>query len=183
MSADLYEILSGFSPSADELAAALALFPAETWRRARGFYVGGVAFGDGFFEPGGETRAWILQCFEFGELVDLVAVDIARPSKFEPLRGSAWGLGTDDAGSISARCAQDDLGEALRVWRTPWRWLHAGARGVVIFDWSVARAELFEVMEIVGESPAHGAAIEKLMQPPPWRGTVLVPRPDSMVIA
>jgi hypothetical protein len=135
--------------------------------KAGGFGVAGVAFMKDRFEFDGPAEAMVLPVYEGAHLIDLVAVDSKRPIRFARLYGRAWCLGNDfNAWEPNA---------ALPVWRTPLRWLQAGAEGIVIMDWAAAYWQLPDA-DLVAEDEHHGQQIRRLMMPDPWRGQVLVRR-------
>ena len=130
-----------------------------------GFGVGDVTFMENDFEFGGDTRALIIPAYEGGQLLDLVAVNAKRPTRFARLYCRAWCLGE----IFNAW----EPNVPLPVWRSPLRWLREGAEGVVIMDWGQAYWR-FPDLDLIAEDEAHGQQIRKLMRPDPWRGKVLL---------
>ena len=135
-----------------------------------GLGVADVTFNADTFEFKGTTKAVIIPAYDGDQLVDLVAADAKKPTRFSRLERRAWCLGeTFDAWEPA---------EPLPVWRTPLRWLREGCAGIVILDWAEAYWRLPD-RTLIAEDEIHGRQIRASMQPPDWTGRVMVPRPSE----
>ena len=181
MTTDLHAIIGGALPSQRQLDTARESgISAQAMISAGGFGIADVTFLDSTFELDGSTKAMIIPVYnhpDLIEIVDLVAIDARRPARFERFLKRGWALGEHWLNSPWQAV------EPVTVRRTPLRWLKEGAEGLVILDWTTAREELQHVDTIIAEDPQHGREIRRLMQLPPWRGKVLVPKPESVVAA
>lgn len=103
-------------------------------------------------------------------LIDLIAVDAKRSTRFARLRARAWCLGQDFNTWKPT--------SPLPVWRTPLTWLRQGAEGVVVLDWAQAYWEIPD-NNLIAEGEHHGQQIRNAMKPDPWRGRVMVRRAEA----
>jgi len=94
-------------------------------------------------------------------LVDLVAVDIDHPDRFQRRRGHAPVLG-----SAYLEIAGDE-GAPVPVFRNPLTWLQSGGNGVVVLEWDYARDLLLD-HELVAEDLDLGAALEDALKADIW---------------
>ena len=181
MTTDLHAIIGAALPSQRQIDTALENgIDAQAMISAGGFGIASVTFVDDTFEFDGGTKAMIIPVYDHPdliEIVDLVAVDARRPARFARFLKRGWALGEHWLNSPWQAV------EPMIIRRTPLRWLKEGAEGLVILDWTTAREELQHVDTIIAEDLQHGREIRRLMQHPPWRGKVMVPKPESMVAA
>jgi hypothetical protein len=104
--------------------------------------------------------------FEANQIVDLVALPLARMSRWRLLTGRAWaiGQGPDHPGS-PLRLS----GRPLRLHRTPLEWLVASAEGTVVLNWPAARQrrDQFGDRILVAADKRHATEIERKLAPEP----------------
>lgn len=93
------------------------------------------------------------------ELVDLVAVDMAAPGRFQALHDNVSWLGEPHV------WASGD-GEPLRVLQNPLAWLRADGAGAVILDEVMAPIDLRHAAEIIADDVAHMEHLTALMREP-----------------
>ena len=115
-------------------------------------------------------EAVVVPVFDGGEIADLLAFTLADPARWWTRLGAHWALGADALDCLW-------LCDQLRVYRTPLRWLRAGApyNGLAILDCDAAKLHIPRV-EIVTEDLAHGLELDRLLTIPAQRPQVRVPR-------
>lgn len=65
--------------------------------------------------------------------------------------------------------------DALRIWRTPMKWLAAGRQGLVVVRPGPAFYALGNLSCVAAEDVEHGEQLEKILTPPKPRTRILVP--------
>ncbi|MFC4174169.1 hypothetical protein ACFOYU_19320 [Microvirga sp. GCM10011540] len=112
--------------------------------------------GDGEGEP-----AFVFPIRDFnGRLVDLAAWD-PKTDRFGTWLGVGWALGQNSV-------LRPRLSGGLPVHRTPWGWLHAGGKGIVIADTHKARNYLIDAGPLLAEDKKHSRELAAaLVQPLP----------------
>jgi hypothetical protein len=125
-----------------------------------------VEFIEGGYVPmaDGHALALIVPVVEFGDTIDLAAIDLGTaelPSKRVATRlgiGSALGLDTID------RCRWE--GRTLHLAADPLRWLRSPVDAACILDWSVAGFKLAGLGKIVCDTVELGERIEAAFDRP-----------------
>jgi hypothetical protein len=85
--------------------------------------------------------------------IDLVGWSAQDPEQFALMFGTCGVLGIDQLLNPATHYSD----EPCPIWRTPWNWLKAGCRGVVILDRNEAHSELLQVNGLLAaESVEHG---------------------------
>lgn len=85
--------------------------------------------------------------------IDLVGWSAQEPERFASMFGTCGILGIDQLLNPATYYG----GIPCPIWQTPWNWLKAGCRGVVILDGNKARSELRMVNGLLAaESVEHG---------------------------
>lgn len=155
---DLSREMELASEAALEAGPQLATLGIAEWRRLANDELLGLACGtigrSGFFEPAsrGDARPHVLAgCIEEGTVIDLVAIDIARPSRWARRTGHSLVLGHDAIEAAIRSIGWVEPPEALTLHENPVRWLQAGASGAALIsrrlEWEVS-ALLRDVAEI-----------------------------------
>ena len=117
------------------------------------------------FAPEG-TSCLIVPAFEANQIVDLVALPLARMSRWRVLTGRAWALGQGpDHPASPVRL----YARPLRLHRTPLEWLVASADGAVVLNWTAAkqRRDQFADRLLIASDKEHATEIERKLAPEP----------------
>lgn len=125
--------------------------------------------------PDGEP-AWIIPCrrdpeelgFEtlnpaaatlYGDSIDLVAVEPGRGGRIATRRGVATTLG-----NIEPQIVQP---EPVAVWRSPWRWLLSGGRGLVLLGSPLDHYQILSgLAAIIAEDLPHARELRAIVERP-----------------
>jgi hypothetical protein len=122
----------------------------------------------------GEQALLILVRDAFGRAVDIVAWD-PKTNRLGSWLGGAFALGQ---GLIFAA----RLSDGLLVHRTPLEWLCAGGKGIVIFNYSMARSYLADAGPLVVENRKHRRDLEAALAHPLPR-ILIVPAATASEVA
>lgn len=120
---------------------------------------------DGLYEPSSDgDPAMLMPVVERGGLVDIVAIQTARPERWLWRIGQGWALGLDN---IMPRW--DD--SPFPVYATPVEWLAHAGDGLCILDWSAPDLEIEQIRLREGLSASNqmlAARLRKLLSRPRW---------------